>query len=163
MACTRLNITGTAGIWCHCAGCRPRHCLTWNTLISPMSFHSVSQPGEIFTLCDMPHKLRADEEVVKTLRAGELQLDDIPGCPEELMSLIYHCCNGHPTERPSFSDVVITLSDISADSDVLTGNMPPQSNLNENKKNLWRNIKIRWSCASTGKHWKRFFQMSYDK
>ena len=73
---------------------------------------------EIFTLCEMPYKLHPDEEIVKSLRAGELRLDDVPGCPDQLMALIYRCCSETPAERPSFSDIVIALSDISADSDV---------------------------------------------
>ncbi len=73
---------------------------------------------EVFTLGDLPYKALMDEDVIKALKAGQCQLEHPAGCPDDIYQLVLRCMRENPTERPSFSEIVIAIGDMTVDSDV---------------------------------------------
>ena len=74
---------------------------------------------EVFSLGDLPHKHRVDEEVLQALHNGDCILADKPvGCPQELWDLVQRCTLHSPTNRPSFTEICTNLGDLTVDSDV---------------------------------------------
>lgn len=74
---------------------------------------------EVFSLGDLPHKHKSDEEVLKALQSGDCQFIDMPpGCPPELWQLINQCMALTRTDRPSFTDLNTAIGDMTLDSDV---------------------------------------------
>ena len=73
---------------------------------------------EVFTLGDMPYKMRTDEEVLKGLKVGDLRLDPVPMIPEPMQRLIDQCTEEGPQHRPSFSEIVLSIGEMTVDSDV---------------------------------------------
>ena len=73
---------------------------------------------EVFTLGDMPYRSRTNEEVLRDLKSGDLELDMPPNCPEEMVALIGRCMADSPKDRPSFSEIAISVGEMQVDSDV---------------------------------------------
>ncbi|XP_070578551.1 inactive tyrosine-protein kinase 7-like [Ptychodera flava] len=73
---------------------------------------------EVFALGEMPFSELADEEVLKGLVSGEISLSRPSGCPEELAVLMHRCWEDSPKDRPSFSDIAITIGELQIDSDM---------------------------------------------
>lgn len=73
---------------------------------------------EVFTLGDLPYKKRTDEDVIQGLKIGDLILDSPPHCPKEMHEIIEKCTIENPSERPSFSEIAVLLSELQVDSDV---------------------------------------------
>ena len=73
---------------------------------------------EVMTLGDLPHAGRPDEEVLKGLKAGDISLDPVPGCPPEMWSIITRCRAENIAHRPSFSEIALAIGEIEVDSDV---------------------------------------------
>lgn len=68
---------------------------------------------EVFHLADLPYVNMSDEEVLKRLKVGDLQLDiSSELCPMEMTELIHKCLNECPRERPQFSELCIYIGDI---------------------------------------------------
>ncbi len=74
---------------------------------------------EVFTLGDMPYKMYTDDEVLKGLKSGELRLDPLGVAVQETMQrLIDQCTEEGPQHRPSFSEIVLSIAEMTVDSDV---------------------------------------------
>ena len=73
---------------------------------------------EVFMLGDMPYKKRTDEDVIKSLKMGDLLLDSPPNCPKEIHEIIEKCTAERPIDRPSFSEIAVLLSELHVDSDI---------------------------------------------
>ena len=73
---------------------------------------------EVFTLEDMPYRLKTDEDVLRGLKTQENHLEPPPGCPPELLELIHRCTAHSPKERPSFSELALAIGELTVDSDV---------------------------------------------
>lgn len=73
---------------------------------------------EVFSLGDMPHKRRADEEVLKALKSPDFKLEPLINCPEEMIKLIDKCMQEGAKERPSFSEICVMIGEMTVDSDV---------------------------------------------
>ncbi|XP_041351989.1 inactive tyrosine-protein kinase 7-like isoform X2 [Gigantopelta aegis] len=64
---------------------------------------------EVFHLADLPFRLKSDEELLKELKAGEVCLECSEQCPYEIVDLIRRCTAELPQDRPTFSDIVVSL------------------------------------------------------
>ena len=74
---------------------------------------------EIFTLGNMPYKGISDEEIWKGQKVQELRLDPPScACPQEMLELIGRCMSNNPKDRPSFSEIALSIGDLTVDSDV---------------------------------------------
>lgn len=73
---------------------------------------------EVFSLGDMPYRTRSDDDVVRLLKCRDARVDMPLGCPPEIYQLIVDCTRDNPNERPSFSELAVTLGDFFDDSTV---------------------------------------------
>ena len=73
---------------------------------------------EVFTLGDLPHKKRTEEEVLKSLKSPDFRLEPPLNCPEEMIKLIDKCTVDGAKERPSFSELAVMIGEMTVDSDV---------------------------------------------
>ncbi|XP_072266428.1 inactive tyrosine-protein kinase 7 [Pyxicephalus adspersus] len=73
---------------------------------------------EVFSLGEMPFTPMADDEVLAGLQNGSLKLSAPENCSSRFYKLMQRCWAASPKERPSFSDIVNSLGDTSADSKV---------------------------------------------
>ena len=68
-----------------------------------------SHPG------DMPLDQKTNEQVLEGLNSRENRLNFPAGCPNDMWSLIQTCVVDNPDERPSFSDLVNLIYDLTYD------------------------------------------------
>ncbi|XP_077999317.1 inactive tyrosine-protein kinase 7-like isoform X2 [Glandiceps talaboti] len=73
---------------------------------------------EVFSLAEMPFADLADEDVLKGLVSGEISLARPTSCPEELEILMHRCWEDSPKDRPSFSDIALTIGELKVDSEI---------------------------------------------
>ncbi|KAG8429625.1 hypothetical protein GDO86_019675 [Hymenochirus boettgeri] len=71
---------------------------------------------EVFTHGELPYTSLPDEEVLSGLQNGSLRLHSPDGCPSRVYKLMQRCWAPSPKDRPSFSDIVNTLGDLSSSS-----------------------------------------------
>ncbi|XP_053568746.1 inactive tyrosine-protein kinase 7 [Bombina bombina] len=71
---------------------------------------------EVFTHGEMPYAAVPDEEVLAGLQNGSLTLSPPEGCSSRIYKLMQRCWSPSPKDRPSFSEIVNTLGDSTADS-----------------------------------------------
>ena len=67
---------------------------------------------EVFHLGEFPYSSIHDDEVLKRLKIGELQLPISEQIPVEISEIIRKCMANSPRDRPLFSDLCLYLSDI---------------------------------------------------
>lgn len=67
---------------------------------------------EVFHLGDLPHKMKSDDEVLKSLKMGDASLEISEQCPPEIIDLIRRCTAEGPRDRPLFSEICITVSEL---------------------------------------------------
>ena len=73
----------------------------------------------MFTLGDLPYKAWTDEQVVSGHNVGGgVRLDAVLGIPDEMWRLIQHCMSDDSKDRPTFSEVIISIGDMMVDSDL---------------------------------------------
>ncbi|XP_006817060.1 PTK7-like protein isoform X1 [Saccoglossus kowalevskii] len=73
---------------------------------------------EVFSLGELPFANLADEDVLKGLVSGEISLERPSSCPEELEALMHRCWEDSPKDRPSFSDIAVTIGELHLDSEI---------------------------------------------
>jgi len=79
---------------------------------------------EVFSFAELPYRTRTNDEVIRDLRLGEIRLESPPTldesemCPVDMWTVIERCLSTNPNDRPSFSELVVTIGDMSTDSDV---------------------------------------------
>uniref|UniRef100_A0AAZ3S4Y2 Protein tyrosine kinase 7 (inactive) n=1 Tax=Oncorhynchus tshawytscha TaxID=74940 RepID=A0AAZ3S4Y2_ONCTS len=73
---------------------------------------------EVFSHGELPYTKLSDDEVLEGLQAGKMKLPVLDGCPSKVYKLMCRCWAPSLKERPSFSEVVNTLGDLSSDSNV---------------------------------------------
>ncbi|XP_029609238.1 inactive tyrosine-protein kinase 7 isoform X1 [Salmo trutta] len=73
---------------------------------------------EVFNHGELPYTKLSDDEVLEGLQAGKMKLPVLDGCPSKVYKLMCRCWAPSLKERPSFSEVVNTLGDLSSDSNV---------------------------------------------
>uniref|UniRef100_A0A8C1L954 Protein tyrosine kinase 7 (inactive) n=1 Tax=Cyprinus carpio TaxID=7962 RepID=A0A8C1L954_CYPCA len=73
---------------------------------------------EVFSLGELPYPALNDQQVLEGLQAGTLRLSPPVNCPAHVCSLMSRCWASSPKERPTFSEILQTLTDSSADTKV---------------------------------------------
>ncbi|CAB1343327.1 unnamed protein product, partial [Coregonus sp. 'balchen'] len=73
---------------------------------------------EVFSHGELPYTKLSDDEVLEGLQAGKMKLPVPDGCPSKVYKLMCRCWAPSLKERPSFSEVVNALGDLSSDSNV---------------------------------------------
>lgn len=71
---------------------------------------------EVFSLGELPYRTCSDEEILKLLKFGDMRLDMPVGCPPEIYQLMVDCTKDSASERPSFSEIALTIGDLLVDS-----------------------------------------------
>lgn len=72
---------------------------------------------EVFTHAEQPYANRSDEDLLKEIMAGGTpRLDFSPNCPTEVRNVIQKCTTLNPRDRPDFSELVVTIGSMVADS-----------------------------------------------
>ncbi|NP_001083315.1 protein tyrosine kinase 7 (inactive) L homeolog precursor [Xenopus laevis] len=71
---------------------------------------------EVFTLGELPYTSLPDEEVLAGLQNGSLKLPAPEGCSSRVYRLMQRCWAPSPKDRPSFSEIVNALGDLSSGS-----------------------------------------------
>ncbi|KAJ8308703.1 hypothetical protein KUTeg_013577 [Tegillarca granosa] len=74
---------------------------------------------EVFHLADLPYANMMDEEILKRLKVGDIQLEMSDQCPSEITDLIRKCMTDCPRDRPLFSELSIYLADMASELPVL--------------------------------------------
>ncbi|XP_050404298.1 inactive tyrosine-protein kinase 7 isoform X1 [Patella vulgata] len=67
---------------------------------------------EVFHLAEIPYRQQSDEEVLKGLKSGILSLSYTEQCPNVIVDFIRKCMLDCPKDRPSFSDICVTMGDL---------------------------------------------------
>ena len=67
---------------------------------------------EIFSLGNLPHGGRSDQEVLSSLESGDNPLILSSSVPQELQSLIDKCRAKSPNDRPLFSAIALQIADL---------------------------------------------------
>uniref|UniRef100_A0A673IKD4 Inactive tyrosine-protein kinase 7-like n=1 Tax=Sinocyclocheilus rhinocerous TaxID=307959 RepID=A0A673IKD4_9TELE len=73
---------------------------------------------EVFSLGELPYPALNDHQVLEGLQAGTLRLSPPVNCPAHVCSLMSRCWASSPKERPTFSEILQTLTDSSTDTKV---------------------------------------------
>uniref|UniRef100_A0A8C1TUR1 Inactive tyrosine-protein kinase 7 n=1 Tax=Cyprinus carpio TaxID=7962 RepID=A0A8C1TUR1_CYPCA len=73
---------------------------------------------EVFSLGELPYPALSDQQVLEGLQGGTLRLSPPVNCPAHVCSLMSRCWASSPKERPTFSEILQTLTDSSADTKV---------------------------------------------
>ncbi|KAK2896200.1 hypothetical protein Q8A67_010688 [Cirrhinus molitorella] len=73
---------------------------------------------EVFSLGELPYPTLNDDQVLEALQAGNLRLSPPVNCPAHVCGLMSRCWASSPKERPTFSEILQTLSDSSTDTKV---------------------------------------------
>ncbi|XP_026133517.1 inactive tyrosine-protein kinase 7 [Carassius auratus] len=70
---------------------------------------------EVFSLGELPYPTLSDQQVLEGLQAGTLRLSPPVNCPAHVCSLMSRCWASSPKERPTFTEILQTLTDASSD------------------------------------------------
>ena len=74
---------------------------------------------EVFSLGDIPYSHKTDDEVLTGLKTGDCVLDAIPpNCPSEVWDLVQKCTVDSVKDRPTFSELCVSLGELTVDSNV---------------------------------------------
>ncbi|XP_013386585.1 inactive tyrosine-protein kinase 7 isoform X2 [Lingula anatina] len=76
---------------------------------------------EVFSQGDMPFGDLSNEDLLQAMKSGDLlQPASLPAqqCPAELQTLMMRCWADCPKERPTFSEIVVLIGELTVDSDV---------------------------------------------
>uniref|UniRef100_A0A672P3U9 Inactive tyrosine-protein kinase 7 n=1 Tax=Sinocyclocheilus grahami TaxID=75366 RepID=A0A672P3U9_SINGR len=73
---------------------------------------------EVFSLGELPYPALNDHQMLEGLQAGTLHLSPPVNCPAHVCSLMSRCWASSPKERPTFSEILQTLTDSSTDTKV---------------------------------------------
>ncbi len=73
---------------------------------------------EVFSQGEMPYSDLDNEAFMKQMGDGEASLEAAEGMPKEIISILQRCWEFSPKDRCSFSDVVVSMAEVSADSSV---------------------------------------------
>ncbi|XP_067841314.1 inactive tyrosine-protein kinase 7-like [Heptranchias perlo] len=73
---------------------------------------------EVFSQGELPFSKLSDDEVLTGVQNSQIKLPAPDGCPSKLYKLMQRCWAASPKDRPSFSEIANTLSEIPADSKV---------------------------------------------
>ncbi|XP_035226737.1 inactive tyrosine-protein kinase 7-like isoform X2 [Stegodyphus dumicola] len=86
----------------------------WSTKSDVWSFAVLV--WELFTQADLPFSEHSDEIVLKLLNSGELRWKPPSGAPSSLCSLLLTCWSSCARDRPTFTDVVLKIGQVTVDS-----------------------------------------------
>ncbi|XP_052767076.1 inactive tyrosine-protein kinase 7-like isoform X2 [Mya arenaria] len=67
---------------------------------------------EVLHLADLPHKNKSDDELLKGMRNGDASLEFSEHCPSEMVELAQRCMAESPKDRPSFTEICHTVSEL---------------------------------------------------
>uniref|UniRef100_A0A8C2F7X8 Protein tyrosine kinase 7 (inactive) n=1 Tax=Cyprinus carpio TaxID=7962 RepID=A0A8C2F7X8_CYPCA len=73
---------------------------------------------EVFSLGELPYPALSDQQVLEGLQGGTLHLSPPVNSPAYVCSLMSRCWASSPKERPTFSEILQTLTDSSTDTKV---------------------------------------------
>ena len=73
---------------------------------------------EVFSQGEMPYGSLDNEAFMKAMTAGEAELEMPEGTPEEIQMIMQRCWSHSPKDRQSFSEIVLAMANLSADSAV---------------------------------------------
>jgi PTK7 protein tyrosine kinase 7 len=71
---------------------------------------------EMFYQGELPFSKMSDDAVLTALKKRELQWKPHKAAPQSLQSLLVSCWSNSPRDRPTFSQLTITIGEISIDS-----------------------------------------------
>lgn len=80
---------------------------------------------EVFHLCDLPYRLHSDDEIFKALTGASTtdnsppRLDFAEQCSSQIVNIVMQCCAMPPSNRPTFSDLVVTLGHLLTNGDCI--------------------------------------------
>jgi PTK7 protein tyrosine kinase 7 len=71
---------------------------------------------EMFYQGELPFSKMSDDAVLTALKKHELQWKPHKAAPQSLQSLLVSCWSDSPRDRPTFSQLTVTIGEISVDS-----------------------------------------------
>ncbi|XP_014667913.1 PREDICTED: inactive tyrosine-protein kinase 7-like [Priapulus caudatus] len=73
---------------------------------------------EVFTQGDLPYSGRAGDDIAAGVAAGSLRLPPLDQCPEPLHAVMRACWSPRSADRPSFSELAVSIGEMTVDSDL---------------------------------------------